>query len=78
VKATVNGQYVLMDYDYKRNLIWSLKENENQTFEGQLSVEVEDYQGNSFTYQSTIDKTVAVINPPKKAEKPKNKHIKKK
>ena len=78
VKATVNGQYVLMDYDYKRNLIWSLKENESQIFEGQLSVEVEDYQGNSFTYQSIIDKVEAVINPPKKTEKPKKKHIKKK
>ncbi len=78
VKATVNGQYVLMDYDYKRNLIWSLKENENQVFEGNLSIDVEDNQGNTFTYQTTIEKATPVVVRPKKVEIPKKKHRKKK
>lgn len=78
VKASVNGHYVLMDYDYKRNLIWSLKEYENQLFEGDLTIEVEDYQGNSFTYQTTIEKQMPIIIRPKKVEISQKKHKKKK
>ena len=50
----VNGKWVLMNYDYKRDLIWSEKLDENQPFEGELLLKVEDNAGNERTYQSKL------------------------
>lgn len=47
---TINGDWVMMHYDYKRNLIWSEKLNEDQVFEGDLRLVVSDKQGNTETF----------------------------
>lgn len=46
-KALVNGEWVLMNYEYKSRYIWSDKLDENQPFEGELVLEVKDRAGNS-------------------------------
>jgi Peptidase family M23 len=53
-KATLNGQWVLMNYDYKRAYIWSEKLDENIDFEGELTLEVTDQAGNTTTLQTQI------------------------
>jgi hypothetical protein len=46
-RAFVNGEWVLMNYEYKSRYIWSDKLDENQSFEGELTLEVKDRAGNS-------------------------------
>jgi Peptidase family M23 len=45
-KATVNGEWVLMSYDFKKNLLWSEKLDPSHPFEGTLRLEVQDRAGN--------------------------------
>lgn len=54
-RATVNGKFVLCDYEYKKSLIWSVKSDSTQTFVGNLALELTDNQGNSKTYTAIID-----------------------
>ncbi|HTF82462.1 MAG TPA: hypothetical protein VL947_12085, partial [Cytophagales bacterium] len=42
----VNGQWVLMNYDYKRSLFWSEKLNPKVPFKGELLIRVADNLGN--------------------------------
>ncbi|MDZ7897075.1 MAG: M23 family metallopeptidase [Arcicella sp.] len=79
-KAFVNDEYVLTDYDYKRNLLWSVKSDSTQRFIGKLRVELEDNQGNKSAFETTID-SVSVVSKPvkiieqkfkKQAHEPKN------
>jgi hypothetical protein len=50
----VNGQWVLMNYDPKRNYIWSEKRDPSHTFTGAVELTVRDNVGNAFTYSSQI------------------------
>lgn len=60
-KAKVNGTWVLMNYEYKRNLIWSEKIEDAVPFEGELELEVTDRAGNI-----TIVKAPIAEPPPRK------------
>ncbi|PLK45093.1 M23 family metallopeptidase [Emticicia sp. TH156] len=54
----VNGQWVLMDYEYKNGRIWSIRLNETQTFSGNLRLEVTDNVGNVASYETNIEEYV--------------------
>lgn len=54
----VNGQWVLMDYEYKSNRIWSIKLDESETFNGDLKLEVTDNVGNLSVYEVNIDEYI--------------------
>ncbi|AFK05370.1 Peptidase M23 [Emticicia oligotrophica DSM 17448] len=51
----VDGEWVLMDYEYKSNRIWSIKLDESKTFHGDLKLEVTDNVGNLAVYEVNID-----------------------
>ncbi len=53
-RAFVNGNWVLMQYDYKRALIWSDKLNPDVPFQGDVRLEVTDRAGNVATITTTI------------------------
>ena len=69
----VNDQWVLMNYDYKRALIWSEKEVDSLDFEGKLRVEITDRAGNVVTLESEIKEvaTKTAIRPKKSVAKQK-------
>ncbi len=52
--AYVNGEWVLMDYDYKRELLWSEKLDNNKPFTGEVKIRVEDNVGNVEEYITRI------------------------
>ncbi len=54
-KATIDGEWVLMNYDYKRKLIWSEKLNPKHVFSGKLVVVVTDKLGNRNYYTQNLD-----------------------
>ncbi|WP_234734841.1 M23 family metallopeptidase [Tellurirhabdus bombi] len=45
-RMLVNGEWVLMQYDYKRALIWSDRLDRTKPFEGEVVLEVKDRAGN--------------------------------
>ncbi|TDB64622.1 M23 family metallopeptidase [Arundinibacter roseus] len=57
-RARVNGEWVLMNYEYKNRYIWSEKLDESQLFEGELTLEVTDRAGNSTILQVEIKEPV--------------------
>ncbi len=52
--AFVNGEWVLMNYESKKKLIWSEKLNENIPFDGELILQVKDNAGNETVYKVLI------------------------
>lgn len=52
---TVNGKWVLMNYDPKRNLIWSEKMDDNKPFVGDVVLEVRDNVNNIKTFKTKIN-----------------------
>ena len=52
--AYVDGEWVLMHYDYKRDLIWSEKLDQSKPFAGELRLVVTDNVGNQKVYTTTI------------------------
>jgi Peptidase family M23 len=72
-KAFVNDEFVLTDYDYKRNLLWSVKSDSAQRFIGKLRLELEDNQGNKSAFETIID-SVSVVSKPVKIDKQKSKN----
>ncbi|WP_128544213.1 M23 family metallopeptidase [Larkinella soli] len=62
VRAMVNGAWVLMQYDYKRALIWSDKLDPKKPFEGSVVLEVKDRAGNLTTVTATLPP--APVQPP--------------
>jgi Peptidase family M23 len=65
----VNGQWVLMDYEYKSNRIWSIKRNDAETFSGDLRLEVTDNVGNLAVYEVNIEEYVETHKVVKKTSK---------
>lgn len=45
-RATINGQWILMNYDHKKNLIWSEKSDNTIPFKGNFELVVIDNAGN--------------------------------
>ena len=54
IKCYVNGEWVLMNYDYKTRLIWSEKLDDSQPFAGELKLMVTDKQGNAQFYTKNL------------------------
>ncbi|MFD2933696.1 M23 family metallopeptidase [Spirosoma flavum] len=56
-RALVNGEWVLMQYDYKRALLWSDKLNEDEPFESgaEVLIQVKDRSGNIGSDSTTIE-----------------------
>ncbi len=52
--ATLNGQWILMNYDHKRNLIWAEKLDRSIPFSGDLRLSVTDMAGNETVYTSKL------------------------
>lgn len=54
-RATINGQFALMEYDYKKNRIsYDFKDNVSNETEQKLQIEVVDNVGNIATFEATI------------------------
>ncbi|AUD00728.1 M23 family metallopeptidase [Spirosoma pollinicola] len=73
-RALVNGEWVLMQYDYKRALLWSDKLNADEPFEdgAEVLVQVKDRSGNIGSDSTTIDVPRPVVRKkaaPKKGRK---------
>ena len=54
LRAEIDGAFVLMYYEPKRNLIWSKKLKENIPFKGEFILEVTDNSNNTKTYKRTL------------------------
>lgn len=50
----VNGEWVLMNYDYKRQVIWSEKLDNRKPFKGPIEVRVKDQAGNEKIYTTKL------------------------
>lgn len=53
-RATINGQWILMSYDHKRNLIWSELLDKDMKIKGDFELEVKDRAGNVSTYRTKV------------------------
>ncbi|TVP53607.1 MAG: M23 family metallopeptidase [Mongoliibacter sp.] len=53
-EAFVDGEWVLMRYEHKQNVIWSEKINK-QPFKGEVLLKVRDMAGNESQYTSTLN-----------------------
>ena len=53
-EATLNGEFVLMNYEPKKRLIWSEKLDENIPFVGEFVLELTDNAGNKAFYNKTF------------------------
>lgn len=53
-RLTIDGQWVLMKYDYKRKLLWSEKKNKKIPFAGNVKLVIRDNAGNSKIFTSTL------------------------
>ena len=51
----VNGDWVLMNYDPKRNYIWAQKRDKSKPFQGNLELKVRDNVNNEKIYSTTIN-----------------------
>lgn len=54
IETYVNGEWVLMNYDYKRQIIWSEKLEKGKPFKGPVEVRVKDQAGNEKIYSTKI------------------------
>lgn len=66
-KASVNGEWVLMNYDFKRDLIWSEKRDTSVVYGGILRLEVKDEVGNTTVLEEDLDKPIVVSTNKKRA-----------
>ncbi len=54
-RASINGKWILMEYDYKKNtLIYDFNDNVNIDTKNNLKIIVIDNVGNNFTFESTF------------------------
>ena len=54
-EVKVNGEWVLMHYDYKQDLIWSDRLDDTQPFTGEAELTVEDNAGNRTVFRVPIE-----------------------
>jgi murein DD-endopeptidase MepM/ murein hydrolase activator NlpD len=50
IKASIDGNWILMNYDHKRNLIWSERIDKTVPLKGNFKLEVQDKVGNKSTF----------------------------
>lgn len=62
-RALVNGEWLLMQYDYKRSLLWSDKLNPDEPFEtgAEVIVQVKDRSGNIGSDSTTIEEPRRIV-----------------
>ena len=60
-KAKVNDEFVLMDYDPKRALIWSMKKDSLQQFTGNLTLQLTDNAGNTNIFNENVDVPTLIL-----------------
>ncbi|MBC7920623.1 MAG: M23 family metallopeptidase [Ferruginibacter sp.] len=53
-QARINGKWLLMNYDYKRGLIWSEKPDPIQPLRGTFALEVKDLAGNTQVFSMSL------------------------
>ncbi len=53
-RGEINGEFVLMEFEPKRNLIWSKKLDSNIPFDGEFILEVIDNSNNISIYKTTL------------------------
>jgi len=54
-RATINGKWILMEYDYKKNsLVYDFNDNTNLETKNNLKIIVTDNVGNSSTFETTF------------------------
>lgn len=53
-KLEVDGEWVLMNYDYKRNLLWSEKLDPSKPFQGEVVLQVSDHSGNQSIFKFNL------------------------
>ncbi|UZR93550.1 M23 family metallopeptidase [Chondrinema litorale] len=53
-RATINGDWLLMQYDYRKGLIWSERLNKSKPLKGTLELRVKDNAGNERVYRSFL------------------------
>lgn len=53
-RAYLNGEFILMKYEYKKDLIWTVQRDKNSNLKGDFLLEVEDNAGNKSIYQKTF------------------------
>jgi hypothetical protein len=63
-RAEVDSQWVLTNYDFKRNLIWSEKLDPTVPFSGELTLEVVDNSGNRATFRADFSTPVPASKSP--------------
>lgn len=54
IECYVNGEWVLMDYEYKTGAIWARKHDADQSFSGNLVLKVTDFCNNTQSYETVI------------------------
>lgn len=52
--ATLDGKWLLMQYDYKQNLLWSDQHEADKPLKGKFVLEVADNAGNSTTFETNL------------------------
>jgi murein DD-endopeptidase MepM/ murein hydrolase activator NlpD len=55
IKCTINGEWVLMEYEFKNGLTWASKLEKNKPFNGKLKLYVTDNCNNTQVYESKIN-----------------------
>ncbi|WP_258097878.1 M23 family metallopeptidase [Marinoscillum pacificum] len=53
-RATLNGEFLLMSYEYKDDLIWATPRNQNNSLVGEFILEVTDNTGNKSVYHNNL------------------------
>ena len=71
----VNGEWVLMDYEYKNGRIWSIKLDEGKTFTGDLKLDVIDNVGNLAVYEVNVDEYKQAQAKRQQVQKSRKKHV---
>ncbi len=54
IECYVNGEWVLMDYEYKTGAIWARKKDPQQTFSGDVVLKITDNCNNTQSYETKI------------------------
>ena len=53
-RAELNGEFLLMKYDHRKDIIWAKRKNITQYLKGHLILKVVDYAGNEKVYERHI------------------------
>lgn len=54
IECYVNGEWILMDYEYKTGAIWARKRDADQSFSGNLVLKVTDFCNNTQSYETIV------------------------